>query len=180
MAKNGDKKAKEVLNQLLDVAERLGTREYFEERIRPVLVASTKNAVGKGVTVNGVTVEITGSMMKWVQFKDADKACRPAELCRPKVMIEYTHSGGEGEFTAMWGVLEKTKIYANVWTKTLDKAAALAAIAVWEGDEEGVKKLANKAKRGVVVTLTPDNLLAMAQYNKDLLEWAMRVKKRGE
>mgnify|MGYP001770682630 CR=1 FL=1 len=67
-AKNGDERAKEALGQLLEVAGRLGVRQYFEERVRPVLLAGTDNAVGKKVTLEkeGITVEITGFKVEWV------------------------------------------------------------------------------------------------------------------
>ena len=61
-AKIGDARAKAALDQLLEAAERLGIRQYFKERIRLVLMAGTKNAVGKKMTLEekGITVEITG------------------------------------------------------------------------------------------------------------------------
>ena len=179
MAKHGDERAKEALGQLLEVAGRLGIRHYFEERIRPVLMAGTNNAVGKKVTVKGVTVEITGFKVEWVSFGDANKPCNwPAELCRPKVTVEYVHNGGEGGFVVTWNVGEKGAIYANVRVNTLDRAAALVAVGVQEGDKEEEDRIVKIAERGGVVTLTLDNLLAMAEYNKDLLEWAMRIRNR--
>ena len=181
-AKKGDGRAKETLGQLLDVAKRLGIRHYFEERVRPVLMAGTNNAVGKKVTLEkeGVAVEITGFKVEWVSFKD--KPCNwPAELCRPKVTISYKVGGEERSFTVTWGVVSKKgKIYADVKKTTLDKAAALIAVAVWEGDEEERNKIIEKAKRGDTVRLTLDNLLAMAQYDPSLLEWAMRVKRTAK
>ena len=178
MAKKGNEKAKEVLDQLLDVAGKLGIRQYFEERLRPVLLAGSKNAVGKKVTLEkeGITVKITDFKVEWVSFEDPDKPCNwPAGLCRPKVTVKYVYNGGEGQLTVTWGV--SGRIYADVKKMTLDKAAALIAIAVWEGDEEEKRRIISKAKSGGKVRLTLDNLLAMAQYDASLLEWAMRIKR---
>ena len=63
---------------------------------------------------------------------------------------------------------------------TLDRAAALVAVAVWEGDQDEIKRIVDKAKRGGSVTLTLDNLLAKAQYDPSLLEWALSVKRAIE
>ena len=181
MAKNGDEKAKEVLNQLLDVAKRLGIREYFEERIRLVLMAGTKYAVGKKMTVEGITVEITGFKVEWVSFKDKDNPCNwPKELCRPRVTIRYKIGDEEQEFTVTWGVGKKGEIqaYVNIENK-LDKAAALIAIAVWEGNEGERNRIIEAAKRSGEVNLTLDNLVAMAQYDGSLIEWVMRIRKAG-
>ena len=181
--KEGDERAKEVLNQLLEVAERLGIRQYFEERVRPVLMAGTKSAVGKKKTLEeeGITVEITDFKVDWVSFEDADEPCNwPAELCRPKVSIGYRLGGEERSFTVTWNVGDNREIYAGVNMKTLDRAAALIALGVREGDKKEEKRILDKAKRGGTVTLTLKNLIAMAEYNKDLLEWAMRVKRAFE
>ncbi|ABP50255.1 MAG: hypothetical protein OWQ51_02525 [Pyrobaculum arsenaticum] len=47
-----------------------------------------------------------------------------------------------------------------------------------EGDEEERKRILDKAERGCIVTLTTDNLFAMAQYNETLLEWAVRIRNK--
>ena len=176
-AKGGDNRAKEVLDRLLRAAERLGIRQYFEERMRPVMLAGTKNAVGKKVSVEGVALEIVDFKVEWVSFEDANKPCYwPAELCRPKVIVKYKAGNEESTLTVMWGI-NKGLIRADVWMSTLDKAAALIAVAVWEGDEEERKRIIEAAKRGGKVALTLDNLLAMAQYDESLMEWVMRIKK---
>ena len=56
-------------------------------------------------------------------------------------------------------------------------AAALIAVVVQEGDEEEIKRIIDRAKKGGTATLSLDNLLAMAQYDESLLEWAMRIKR---
>ena len=71
-------------------------------------------------------------------------------------------------------------IDASVYVKTLDKAAALIAVAVWEGDEKERKRIIDKAKRSGKMKLTLDNLLAMAQYDEALLEWIMELRKKGQ
>ena len=182
MAKRGDERADKALDQLLKVAGKLGIREYFEERVRPVLVAGTKSAVGKKKTLEekGVTVEITGFKVEWVSFEDADKPCNwPAELCRPKVTVEYVHDSGEDELVVTWGVGEKGEVRAGVNLKTLYKAAALIAVAVWEGDEEEEDRIVKIAEKGGKTSLTIDNLITMAEYDESLLEWAMHVRRRG-
>ena len=176
-AKNGDARAKEALDRLLEVAERLGVRQYFEERIRPVMLAGTKSAVGRKVAVEGVAVEITGFKVEWVKLEDPNEACNwPKELCRPKVTVEYAHGGRTSKFTTTWG-MARGAIRAGVGVNTLDRAAVLIAVAVWEGDEVEVKRIVEAARRGGGVILTLDNLLAMAQYDEALLEWAMRIRR---
>lgn len=168
-----------MLDQLLKVADKLGVREYFEERIRPVMLAGTKNAVGKRVTVEDVTVEITGFKVEWVSLEGAKRPCSwSAEPCRPNVVIKYRADGEEQVFNMTWKIKESGRIEASVkMANRLDKAAALVAVAVWEGDEEEKKRILDKARGGDVVTLTLSNLLAMAQYDESLLEWVMFVKK---
>ena len=179
-AKKGDERAKEALDQLLEVAGRLGIRQYFEERIKPVLMAGSKEAKGKKFTLEekGITVEITGFKVEWVQFKNTDEPCNwPAELCRPKVTVEYKVGSQVQTLTVTWGVGEKGEVRAEVKRMTLDKAAALIAVGAQEGDEKEKDRIVKIAERGGKAALTFKNLLAMAEYNKDLLEWAMRAKK---
>ena len=181
MAKKGDEKAKEALDRLLEVADRLGVREYFEERVRPVELAGTKSAVGRRVTVEGVAVEITDFKVEWVKFEDPNKPCSwPAEPCRPKVVVEYVHGGGKDEFTVAWGVGEENTIRASVRMNALYRAAALIAVAAREGYEEEIKRIIDRAKKGGTATLSLDNLLAMAQYDETLLEWAMEIRRSDE
>ena len=157
------------------MAGRLGIRQYFEERIRPVVLAGTNNAVGKKITLEekGVAVEITDFKVEWVKFENTDEACNwPEQLCRPRVTISYRVGGEERSFTVTWGVKGKVNtICASVdVANKLDKAAALVAVAVWEGDEEERNRIIERAKRGDTVRLTLDNLFAMAQYDVSLLE----------
>ena len=174
--KEGDARAQAALNQLLKVAERLGIKEYFEERIRPVLLAGVNNAVGRKMTVKGFTVEIKDFKVAWVSLKDKKKPCNwPEQLCRPRVIISYRLGGEERSFSVTWGVDNTGAINANVNVENkLDRAAALIAVAVWESDEEEKRRIVGAAKRGGYVELTLDNLLAI---DASLLEWAMRVKR---
>ncbi|AFA38874.1 PaRep2b protein [Pyrobaculum oguniense TE7] len=182
-AKKGDEKAEKALGQLLEAAERLGIRQYFKERIRLVLMAGTKNAVGKKMTLEekGITVEITGFKVELVSFEDPNKTCnRPAELCRRRVTIRYKIGDKEQEFTVAWGVGEENTIRASVRINALYRAAALIAVAIREGDEEEKKnRIINRARRGSTVTPSFDNPLAMAQYDASLLGWAMEIRRRG-
>ena len=178
-AKKEDESAKEALGRLLKVADRLGVRDYFEERVRPVMLVGTKSAVGKKVAVEGVAVEITRFKVEWVKFEDPKKPCNwPKELCRPKVVVEYVH-GGKDEFTVTWGMVQGA-IRAGVRINTLDRAAALIAVAVWDGDKDEAEKIVETAERGGTVILSLDNLLAMAQYDETLLEWIMELRKKGQ
>lgn len=95
-----------------------------------------------------------------------------------EVIVEYVH-GGEDELVVTWDVLDKNRIRADVWINTLDRAAALVATAVKEGDKEEEKRIIDKAERGGKVALHLKNLLAMAQYDEELLEWAMLIKIKG-
>ena len=117
------------------------------------------------------------SRLSGLKFEDPDKPCSwPAELCRPKVAVDYKVGNEEQEFVVTWGMLEKGVIYTSVNMNTLDRAAALIAVAVWEGDEEEKERIQDRAKRGGIVMLTLDNLLATAQYDESLLEWVIRVR----
>ena len=69
-----------------------------------MLLAGTKNAVGKKVTSGrGITVEITDFKVEWVSFGDADKPCNwPKRLCRPKVTIRYKVGVEKQSFTVTY------------------------------------------------------------------------------
>ena len=176
--KEGDQRAEAFIKQLRSVADRLGVRDYIEERLRPALLAGTKSVAGKTVAYQGVTVTIKDMIVRWEPLPGAepeDPCDGPKPWCRPRATVEL--SGGE-KLEMAWRIDNTGRVYTTIRVAGMpNRAVALMGVAVWDDDEKEKERIWKQAteKSGYVI-LSADNLLAMAQYRKELFDWYMAVR----